>query len=118
MSALSLVFGLTGRQQWVDPGYWRTSASEQCRSGAHGMWRDFEVAVVSVGMAVRLQVSCLWFAPAVGHKQPVAAHLKNWPRRGPKGQVACDESGPRLRSTRPSAVVHSQLLIGSPISSP
>ena len=32
------------------------------------MWCDFEVAAVSACMALRLPVSCRWWAPAVGHE--------------------------------------------------
>jgi hypothetical protein len=48
-----------------------------------------------------------------GHKQPVAAHSKGWPRRGPEGPVSGDESGPLLGSTRQKAAGYQRQLWSS-----
>jgi hypothetical protein len=54
------VAGILGRQL-------RSSGSSACRR-----WRDFEVAIVSTGVAIRLPVSRRWWVPAVGPEVDVA----------------------------------------------
>src|SRR5437870_4903083 len=79
------VAGIGGRQLRSD------SDQIACR-----MWCDFEVAVVDVGMALRLPVSCPWWAPAVGHFQALtndrfrATNERAGGASGARSEPACD----------------------------
>jgi len=73
-AAVHLIAHVLGARAASEPvaGIFRAPDSEQRGSFACRRWWDFEVALVSIGAAIRLPVSCRRLIPAVGQEPPVA----------------------------------------------